>query len=233
MRCFVALGLSLLLSACSDFPKDANETLERTARGEPLKVGYAPAEPWVRDGGAQKTPAGIEPELIKEWARANGVRINWIKGGESQLVEALGENELDLVVGGFLDNNPHGAMIGTTQPYLTVKMVIGMAPGAAPVDEWKDVPVRYDARRPGFAAAIARAKAVPVPAAPAQMGHYAAVYEPELQALGLQPTGKTLVTERRVIATAAAENALTLSLDKFLHARKGAIGARLAAEARR
>ena len=233
MRCLVALGLALLLQGCGDFPKDSNETLKRAKAGEPLKVGYAAADPWVRDSGSPQGPGGIEPGLIREWAQANGARISWIKGGEGQLVEALGQNSVDMAVGGFLDNNPHGAMIGTTQPYLKVKIVIGAAAGATAPEDWKDVPVRYDARRPEFAAAIAQAKAVPVPSAPSQLRPFAAVYEPELPTLGLAATGKTLLTEKRVIATAAAENALTLSLDKFLHARKAAIEARLAAEAGR
>ena len=233
MRGFVAVGLALLLHGCGDFPKDANETLKRAAAGEPLKVGYSAAEPWVRDSGSPAGPGGIEPSLVREWAQANGLRISWVKGGEGQLVEALGENSVDLAVGGFLASNPHGAMIGTTQPYLTAKIVIGAAPGASAPEDWEGVPVRYDARRPEFAAAIARAKAVPVPAHPSQLRPFAAVYEPELQALGLGSTGKTLLTEKRVIATAAAENALTLSLDKFLHARKAEIEARLAAEAGR
>ena len=233
MRCLVALGVALLLAACGDFPKDANAALKRASAGEPLKVGYSAAEPWVRDSGSPEGPAGIEPELIRDWARQNGARVAWIKGSESQLVEALGQNSVDLAVGGFLDNNPHGAMIGTTQPYLSVKIVIGAAPGASAPEDWKDVPVRYDARRPEFAAAIAQAKAVPVAAEPSQLRPFAAVYQPELRTLGLAPTGKTLLTEKRVIAVSAAENALTLSLDKFLHARKDAIEAQLAAEARR
>jgi hypothetical protein len=68
---------------------------------------------------------------------------------------------------------------------------------------------------------------------PTQRVRYAAVYEPELGARGLRDTGKTLLTEKRVMAGAPAENALVLSLDKFLHERKAAIAGRVAAEARR
>jgi hypothetical protein len=68
---------------------------------------------------------------------------------------------------------------------------------------------------------------------PGAMAPLAAAYAPELAARGLAPTGKTLRTERRVIATAPAENALALSLDRFLHGRGEEIGRLLAAEARR
>src|SRR5215207_4100543 len=73
--------------------------------------------------------------------------------------------------------------------------------------------------------------AVPVAAEPEGMAPLAAAYAPELAALGLLPTGKTLATERRVVATAPAENALTLALDRFLLPRGEEIGQRLAAEA--
>ncbi len=51
--------------------------------------------------------------------------------------------------------------------------------------------------------------------------------------MGLLPSGRTLATERRLIATAPAENALTLALDEFLRPREGEIRDRLAGEARR
>ena len=233
MRCFAGFALVAMLQGCGDFPRDSRDTLKRVEAGAPLRVGYSISEPWVRGGGSASGPAGVEPDLIRAWAREKGARIVWTQGSEGQLVEALAQNSVDVAVGGFLSTTPHGAMIGTTQPYLSAKIVIGAAPGAAAPEDWEKVPVRYDARRPEFAAAIAKAKAVPVAAGAGQLRPFAAVYEAELAALGLRPAGKTLRTEKRVIATAPAENALTLSLDRFLHPRKGAIEARLAAEARR
>lgn len=232
MRLATALALVLLLGACGDFPKDSHETLKKARVGEPLKVGFTPAAPWVGEAAGPNGPTGIEPDLIRSWARANNVRVSWMEGGESQLIEALAQNEAHLAVGGFTSSNPHGAKIGMTQPYLSTPIVIGVAAGASAPEKWKAIPVRYDGRRPEFAAAIAQSGASPVPAAPDQLKPFAAVYRQELGTLGLTDTGKKLKTEKRVIAAAPAENALVLSLDKYLHAQKAAIEARVAAEAR-
>jgi hypothetical protein len=233
-KCFRLYGLVLLacpITGCGDFPRDAQDTLQKAKAGEPLKVGYSAAEPWVMEQGPE--PGGIEPDLVRAWAREQGVRLQWVKGSEGQLVEALAQNEADIAVAGLLKATAHAASIGMTQPYLSVQIVIGAAPGAPVPDDWEGVPVRYDVRRPEFAAAIAGIKAVPVAAHPGALRPFAAVYKPELTALGLSETGKTLLTEKRVIATAPAENALTLSLDRFLHARKGDIARRLGQAARR
>jgi hypothetical protein len=123
--------------------------------------------------------------------------------------------------------------MGRTQPYVRRPIVIGAAAGAAAPDDWEGVEVRYDGRRPEFAAAISKGGAVPVAAAPSALTPFAAVYRQELSALGLADTGKKLKSEKRVIAAAPAENALVLSLDKYLHAHKAQIEARVAAEARR
>ncbi len=222
-----AILLGISLSGCGDFPRDAENTLREAEGGRPLRVGWSSAGPWVRavPGGE---PAGIEPDLVRRWAASRGYRIQWIEASEAQLVEGLNENSLDVAVAGFTDQAPHGGMIGQTQPYLDAKVVIGMRPGAAVPDSWKGVPVSYDPRRPEFAGLLLREKAAPT-TGPAP---YRLVYEPELAAAGLVPAGKPLRTERRTIATGPSANALTLALDKFLHANKAGIEARLAQEGR-
>jgi hypothetical protein len=231
-----ALALGLALAGCDGYPRDANGTLEQVRAGErPLRVGWSPAEPWVRaEAGANDGPAGIEPDLVRAWAASVGAaRIEWVPGGEAQLVLALQRNAVDIAVAGFSDGSPWGGKTGQTQPYLKAEAVVGAAPGAAVPRDWDGVEVRHDRRRPDLAAAIRGIGAVPVPADPGGLAPLAAAYTLELATLGLAPTGKTLTTERRVIATAPAENALTLALDRFLLPRGKEIGRRLAAEARR
>lgn len=224
----LVLASLLPLTGCGDFPRDAKDTLKQVEAGRPLRVGWSTAEPWVKRG-PNGEPAGLEPDLIRAWAAEHGMRVRWIEAGEAQLVEALGENTLDAAVAGFAKSAPWGARIGQTQPYLSPKLVIGARPGAGAPGDWDGVPVSYDPRRPQVAALIKAEGAVPVTGdAP-----FRAVYEPELGALGLISTGTTLITEQRTIAVPASENALALSLDRFLHARKGAIERRLAEEARR
>ena len=87
--------LALCLAGCGEFPRDAHGTLDQVRAGRPLRVGWSVAEPQVRRGGPDG-PAGVEPDLVRRWARGNGVRIAWTEAGEAQLVEALGANELDV-----------------------------------------------------------------------------------------------------------------------------------------
>jgi hypothetical protein len=234
-----AVAIGTALAGCDGFPRDAEETLQQVRAGErALRVGWSPAEPWVRADAAADSgdgPAGIEPDLVRAWAASVGARrVEWVPGGEAQLVRALVSNAVDVAVAGFAEASPWGGRIGQTQPYLDAEVAVGAAPGAPVPRRWKGVEIRHDRRRPDIAAAIRSIGAVPVAADdPGGMAPLAAAYAPELAALGLAPTGKTLRTERRVIATAPAENALTLSLDRFLHERKEEIGRRLAAESRR
>ena len=219
---------SAVASGCSEFPRDAEDTLRELESGRPLVVGWSPAAPWV-EGAAGGEPAGVEADIIRQWAASRGFRIRWVEAGEAQIVEGLNGNSLDVGIAGFTDQMPHGGMIGQTQPYLHAKVVIGMALGATVPDDWTGVRVSHDSRRPDLAALLLKQKAVPTTG----QASYRLVYEPELGAAGLVATGKTLRTERRTIATAPAENALTLALDRFLHANKPAIEARLKAEGRR
>jgi ABC-type amino acid transport substrate-binding protein len=232
----LVLALVLALPGCDDFPRDARATLEQVRSGQrPLRVGWSPAEPWVRPAASGDTagPAGLEPELVRAWAAQQGARIEWVPGGEAQLVEALAANTVDLALAGFSDAQPWGARIGRTQPYLRAELVLGASPGVEVPPDLKGVEIRHDRRRPDVAAAIRDAGAVPVPAEPENLAPLAAAYAPELAMLGLHATGRTFLTERRVIATAPAENALALALDRFLLPRTGEIRDILAAEARR
>lgn len=226
----IPLLLSLALAGCGDFPKDSRGTLERAKGGAPVIVGYSLAEPWVKPG--DDGPAGVEADLVRAWAEETGVRLRWVRGGESQLVESLHGGTIDLLIGGFTGTSAHVAKIGMTQPYLTTEIVVGAAPNTPAPESLDKVDIRYASTRPDFAAAIRGAGGNPIAAGPDALRPLAAVYAPELKRLGLVDSGKRLLKEKRVIATAPGENALTLSLDRFLHRQRPQIEARLAAEAR-
>ncbi len=225
-RHIVLLGLGRSVGLCR-LPRDAEETLREVLQGRPLRVGWSSAAPWVRSvrGGE---PVGIEPDIIRRWASMRGVRIQWVEASEGQIVEGLNGNSLDVGIAGFTDQAPHGGMIGQTQPYLQPRLVIGRAPGAIVPSNWEGVRVFHDPSRPEFAALLLEHKAIPT----SGDAQYRLLYEPELAPAGLVSTGKLLRTDRRTIATAPSENALTLALDEFLHANKPAIEARLAQEGR-
>lgn len=227
-KLFAHFGAALLaLPGCTNFPQDAESNLKEVEAGRPLRVGWSAAGPWVRANPGGE-PAGIEPDILRQWAASRGFRIHWIEAGEAQLVEGLNENSLDIALAGFTTSAPHGGMIGMTQPYLRPKIVIGARPGTATPENWRDVPVSYDPQRPEFAGLLVREKAVPTTG----LASYRILYEPELAASGLVATGKELRTEYRTIATAPSANALTLELDQYLHANRSTIEARLAREGR-
>jgi ABC-type amino acid transport substrate-binding protein len=233
-RLAAALLMASLLCGCDDFPRDARGTLEELRAGQrPLRVGWSPAEPWVRSGEAGGPPAGLEPALLRDWAAQAGLRIEWVAGGPEQIVAALRQGVVDIGLAGFPADAPGAARTGWTQTYLEAGLVVGAAPGVAIPRDWEGVEIRHHRGRPDVAAAIRRIGAVAVPAEPAGLAPLAAVHGPELSPLGLVATGKRLGTEQRVIATAPGENALTLALDRFLLERRAAIESALAAEAGR
>ena len=227
LKVVTACLLCVALPSCGDFPRDAEDNLKQAEAGRSLRVGWSSAGPWVR-GVPGGEPAGIEPDIIRRWAASRGFKVQWVEASEGQLVEGLNENSIDIAVAGFTDQAPHGGMVGQTQPYLQAKVVIGMRPGASAPEKWKGVTVSYDPRRPEFAGLLLKEKAVPT-TGPAP---YRILYEPELAAAGLVAADRPLRIERRTIATGPSANALTLALDKFLHANKASIEARLAQEGR-
>jgi hypothetical protein len=230
----VALVLGFVLAGCDDYPKDAKETLQQVRGGQrPLRVGWSAAEPWVRSEAGPDGPKGLEADLVRAWAASIGAQVNWEAGSEAQLVQALQRNALDVGIAGFTSDAPWGSRIGQTQPYLKAELAVGAAEGTPVPRDWDGVEIRYDRRRPDIAAAIRRIGAVPLPAEPGGLAPLGAAYLPEMAALGLTPTGRSLTTEGRVIATAPAESALAFALDRFLLPRGGEIEDRLSAEARR
>ncbi len=220
-RAGAILCLLALLSGCDIYPKDAFGSLERIRSGQPLRVGWVTAEPWVRAGSTIE-PAGLEPDLIRSWAQSLGARVEFVEASESQLVEALQENVIDIAVAGFRRDNPWGGKIGTTQPYFSSQIEIGVSPGVEAPANWEGIGVHYRRGRIEIAASIRQAGAVPVPVSTHPLPSPAAAYAFEMPILGLIAV-RRLGSEERLIATAPAESALTLALDRFLHARRESI----------
>lgn len=109
--------VALLLTGCAArFPADPEGTLERV-QGGVLRVGVTENAPWVDLSGGGE-PSGTEPTLVLEFAERLDADVEWTAGSEATLAEALESGELDLVIGGFLEDTPwaeHGAV---TRPYV-------------------------------------------------------------------------------------------------------------------
>ncbi|MFD4422450.1 transporter substrate-binding domain-containing protein [Agromyces sp. NPDC058484] len=112
----VIAATAVVLSGCSiDIPVDPHGTLDRVRDGS-LRVGVSHNPPWT-DITEGRSPSGIEPELIVQFAEELDAEIEWTEDGESTLAIALERGELDVVIGGLLENTPWTARAAVTRPY--------------------------------------------------------------------------------------------------------------------
>lgn len=99
-----AAALTLLLSGCGlQVPTDPEGTLERVEGGE-LRVGLA-------------ADSEREEVLVEGFAEELDAAVSWREGGEEQLMTALEDGELDLVIGGLSDQTPWSTHAAITRPY--------------------------------------------------------------------------------------------------------------------
>jgi polar amino acid transport system substrate-binding protein len=208
--------LAGLLGGC-DFPRDPEGTLDRV-RGGVLRVGVTPADPWVQlDAGE---PAGVEVELVTRFADSLGARVEWVEGSESDLMEALGGRQLDVVIAGLTRQSEWRRVVALTRPYLTTQVVI-----AAPDREQADrlsadlggERIAVEANSPEAAKLEEDTDAVVVPvddltAAAGPM----AVPDYLLDDLGLVRTDAELDEHEHAMAVSMGENAFLVALERFL-----------------
>lgn len=108
------LVVALVPAAACGLPRDSDGTLERV-RGGTIRVGFAIDTPWVTDSAGMA--GGVEGRIVHGLARSLGARVEWTHGHESELLTALHDRELDLVVGGLTTDSPWKARIAFTKPY--------------------------------------------------------------------------------------------------------------------
>jgi polar amino acid transport system substrate-binding protein len=207
---------TLLPAAGCDFPRDAGGTLAQVRTDGVLRVGVSERPPWVIWQNEQ--PAGIEPRLMQVWAEQLGAKVEWVRGGEWSLVEALKGRQVDVLIGGHLFDSPWAEDTATSLPYLRAAVIVAVPPGTLPPvakSELRGQTVAHAALRPDLAALIAATGARPE-ALPDLRGRLAAIYAFEAGRLALTPTAIVLTREQHVIIVAPGESALLLELDRFL-----------------
>lgn len=107
-------------------PHDPKDSLDRIRQTGVLRAGITTHLPWTTDSG------GPEADAVAAFAQALGARVEWRRGSESELFEALEKFELDIAVGGFTADNPSAPKLGMTRPYAKAddkKHVVALAPG--------------------------------------------------------------------------------------------------------
>lgn len=125
---------AVALTGCGmQIPADPEGTLDRV-RGDVLRVGATERRPFVELDGVGE-PTGSEVGLVQAFAERLDADIAWETGSEAELADALEQGELDLVIGGFLDDTPWSEFGAATRPYLeapaadgTVEKHIMLAP---------------------------------------------------------------------------------------------------------
>ncbi|MFC4871953.1 transporter substrate-binding domain-containing protein [Negadavirga shengliensis] len=103
-----------ILIGCENFPKDPENTLKKVHNGT-LRVGYSENPPWVVE--TDNIPIGIEPELVKDFAKSLNAEIEWINDTEQNLFDDLGKKKLHLVVAGITSDTPWKKKVGLTRPF--------------------------------------------------------------------------------------------------------------------
>lgn len=138
VRAAAVLAGTLLLTGCGvDIPADPDGTLTAIERSGELVVGVSPHPPFTTlPGSPDGPPGGTEVERVTSFAESLGAEPVWVVGGEEELVRQLEEGEIQVLVGGLTDKNPHLTRTGTTRPYLTttedgrkVRHVMAVVPG--------------------------------------------------------------------------------------------------------
>jgi polar amino acid transport system substrate-binding protein len=214
--------LGLVAAWCTNcaFPRDPEGTLERVRGGE-MRVGLAIEEPWTRmeEGKA----SGVEVQLIEMFADELRAEPVFVQGTVPGLLEAIKENELDVMIGGLTEDSP-GAREQTeaalTTAYLTTRHVVGVLPSQEPFDDLSGRKVAVE-RIDRTAADLRKRGAIPV-----QMDDLsaakgpAAAYDWQIEEWGFKKTGIELPEEQHVIAVPLGENGWHVTLERFLYAHR-------------
>jgi polar amino acid transport system substrate-binding protein len=217
---FGLLPLIAGLASCG-LPRDSGGTLERV-RGRVIRVGFAVDTPWTTDsaGGA----GGVEARLVRLLARGIDAQVDWVHGEQGQLLEALKNRDLDLVIGGISGKSPWSMQVGFTRPYYTDSVVIGGAPTAAPPADIKNMQVAVMAGDPA-ASAIKSKDGKPVTVrdlASAKLPVAAPTWR--LAQLGRQPNASLLLLKQpHVLAGPPGENAWLVHIEQLLLTQQDSI----------
>ncbi|MGH2685851.1 MAG: transporter substrate-binding domain-containing protein [Actinomycetota bacterium] len=208
MRWLAAL---MLLPAACGIPRDPEGTLERV-RGGVMRVGITANDPWTIAEG----PSGVEVALTEELAGDLDAEIDWVEGGHAELFSALEQRELDLVIGGFAADDPWGSKVTFTQPYFTVRTLVGVAPGSLPPGDLEGVRVAVEEDSEAVHV-VTQNDAIPVEVSSLEEAEPPIVAEEwEIRALRLQPAEPVLDESQRVMATPLGENAWLVRIERFL-----------------
>jgi polar amino acid transport system substrate-binding protein len=227
----MALALVATLFGACRIPEDPDGTLDRVEGGV-MRVGVTESDPWVtlREG----VPAGgVEVKLVRSFARDLDARIEWVDGAEEELIDALKEGALDLVIGGLTSKSRWKNDVAFTRPYVKTRTVVGVPPESSPQDDLDGVLVAVEIGSEAEALLDSKTDARLHPVA--DLGEAGtrpvAAHDYVLDDLGLA-IGPELKEDEQVMAVRMGENAFMVRLERFLLNREDEIERLMLAEGR-
>jgi len=116
MKCYPRLLILFLgiSGACDNYPKDPEKTLEKITNST-LVVGYSANPPWVVP--TDSIPTGLEPDLVRDFAKSRNAKIEWKNDTEQNLFEDLEQHKVHLVIAGLTDDSPWKTKVALTRSY--------------------------------------------------------------------------------------------------------------------
>ncbi len=233
MRAAVCIALAVVAVAAGAcrIPEDPDGTLDR-AEGGVMRVGVTESDPWVELERGAPT-GGVEVRLVRRFARDLDARVEWVDGSEEQLVDALKEGSLDLVIGGLTSKSRWKKDAAFTRPYVETRTVVGVPAGSSLPDDLDGVTVAAELGTEAEALVDAKTDADvrPVHDLGEAGGEPAAAHDYVLDDLGLA-AGTELKEDKHVMAARLGENAFLVRLERFLLGRSDEIERMLREEGR-
>src|SRR3712207_3693414 len=139
--CCVLLRGVTAVAGCQ-YPRDVEGTLDRVEGGT-MRVGVSDNEPWVNLDGPE--PSGVEPEIVRRFARTIDADIHWVQGDSEELVEALERVQLDVVVAGITRTSVYKKRVALTRPYVDTELLLAHPKGEEMPDEDHDTRIAVEA----------------------------------------------------------------------------------------
>jgi polar amino acid transport system substrate-binding protein len=176
-----------------------------------MRVGIQDSEPWavLVDGEAH----GVEPRILEAFADELDAEIEWVPGSDEDLMGALHQREIDVVVGGITSTSPWVNEVTFTHPYLTTAVIV-----AAPelVEDIAGVEVAVEAGTEE-AGLLEMTDARPIAVEDVMQAEGAVVIDNWLlDDLQLVDSGVRLREDDHVMAVQSGENAWIVRLERYL-----------------
>jgi polar amino acid transport system substrate-binding protein len=201
---------------CASLPRDPKETL-RQLQSRPIRVGLVEHPPWVMRTNDE--PAGVEVDLMRNFAAQLGTTPDWHWGGEQEQMEALEHYQLDVVLGGFTDETPWSKYVGITRPYFEETYRVATPQGSQlqnlkGAEVWVEQGAAVGAKLEKKGARVVRVDDL------ARANGAVAAPDWQIEQMGLANTNQELDSFKHVLAVPPGENGFLKRLDEFLYTKR-------------